>query len=268
VSQPAVSRALSSLRRDLNDPLLVRSGHGMELTSRAQNLALPLAEWMATTSALLQAPDFDPRTLKRRFRIASTDFGVTAVVAPALTAISKQAPGVGIDVSPFTPDMVARMVSGEIDLIVTGLEPDRALTYDRLLFTDSFSVLARAGHPLAGLTEPMSIDAFLEWPHITLLVSDREFDRVNHVLGPRAAERNIVASLPYFHAAPRLIGASDAIMTLPTRAAAPLAREHGLSLLEPPRMLGRLDYWLLWHERNRRDPATQWLCDVIAKACA
>ena len=80
LSQPSVSRSLAHLREILGDPLLVRSGGGMELTRRAEELAGPIEQWLQTTSSLLQPQTFDPAGMQRAFRVASTDFGVLAVL--------------------------------------------------------------------------------------------------------------------------------------------------------------------------------------------
>ena len=42
MSQPAMSRTLAKLRELFNDPLFIRTSHGMEPTSRAVALTQPL----------------------------------------------------------------------------------------------------------------------------------------------------------------------------------------------------------------------------------
>lgn len=269
VSQPSVSRSLAQLRDLLDDPLLVRTAGGMELTRRAEELAGPLQAWLTDTSTLLEPAQFDPGALERRFRIASTDFGVAAVVAPSLHHIAAAAPGVAIDIQPFSDDMIAKLTSGEIDVIVSGLDPDRSQTYDRFLFADSFSCVVSRSHPLAQRPShaPLPLDDFLAWPHISLVVNENEFDRVAVRLGEQADQRRVIARLPYFQAAPSLIRGSDAIMTLPTRAAMDFVRSHDLARLPGPACLGKMNYRLLWNERSRRDPAIHWLCDMFAAYC-
>jgi DNA-binding transcriptional LysR family regulator len=270
VSQPSVSRSLSQLRTLLDDPLLVRTAGGMELTRRAEELAAPLQNWLANTSQLLEPPHFDAATLERRFRVATTDFGVAAVVAPSLQAIASAAPGVALDIQPFSADMMARLSSGELDLIISGLDPDRSVTYDRYLFTEDFSCLVNRDHPLASGAngKPLPLDDFLAWPHISFVVSDSEYDRVDAKLGEYAAQRRVIARLPYFQAAPHLILGSQAIMTLPSRAARSFSQSHDLACLPAPDCFGTIGYRLLWNERSRRDPAVQWLCDIFAAHCA
>lgn len=270
VSQPSVSRSLSQLRALLEDPLLVRVSGGMGLTRRAEELSEPLQRWLEDTASLLDPPRFDPRALERRFRVASTDFGVAAVVSPALAHLVAEAPGVSIDIAPFTADMMQKLASGEIDLIISGLDPDRSQAYDRYLFTEDFVCVVGPDHPLVGKVAPdraMPLDDYLASPHISIVINDAEFDRIGSRLGDRAPERRIIARLPYFQAAPTLIPATQAIMTLPRRAADELARAYSLSLLPAPDRIGTFDYRLLWHERGRRDPATHWLCDRLAAHC-
>ena len=62
-SQPSVSRALRQLRQLLDDPLLVRTGGGMALTRRAEELVDPLQTWLTATGALLEPQAFDPSLL-------------------------------------------------------------------------------------------------------------------------------------------------------------------------------------------------------------
>ena len=266
VSQPSVSRALARLRELFNDPLLVRTARGMEPTRRAEQLLEPLQQWLASGNALLSQPGFDPAKLTRRFRVASTDFGVSAVLGPALPAIHQQAPGAAIDVQPLSADILTRLAAGEVDLVISGLDSDPSLAHERYLFTEGFSCVLSPQHPLANKPAdvPLTTEEFLAFPHISMVVSDIEFDRINMRLGKAAERRRILARLPYFHTAPHIIGASDAIMTLPDRSALPLVQSHGLRCRKAPDLIGTFDYKLLWHERAHRDPAINWLCDMMS----
>ena len=268
ISQPAVSRSLAQLRDAFQDPLLIRTNKGMELTRRGEDLIPSVQNWLAHTNSLFATQEFDPEHLTRRFRLASTDFGVTAVLAPALGAIHRMAPQAMLEIVPFSEAMHAKLASGEIDLIVTGLEPDLQATYGRILFRERFLCLMRKDHPAVKRDgQPLSVGQFLQWPHIAVLVGENGFDRINSRLGDRAGERTIIAALPYFQAAPSLLRDSDALVVLPERAARDMASAYDLGLAEPPGDLADFEYWVLWHERNRRDAATMWLVDQLAAHC-
>ncbi|MGE4431427.1 MAG: LysR family transcriptional regulator [Sphingobium sp.] len=270
LSQPSVSRSLGQLREILSDPLLVRSNSGMELTRRAEELAKPLEGWLAMTSQLLQPDDFDPKGLDRRFRVASTDFGVLSVISPALPLVARAAPGAVIEVSAFSSDMIRKLVSGELDLIVTGLTPDPSQTHMRYLFSETFSCVVRPGHRLVERRDApfLPLDEYLAWPHIGIAIGDRDFDHVEFCLGARAVERNIIARTPYFYATPDLLDSGEVVLTMPSRAARKFARQHGFVCIPAPEEIAGFDYWALWHERSARDPATLWLIDLLATASA
>lgn len=268
LSQPTVSRALGQLRQILADPLLVRSGGGMTLTRRGEELAQPLEDWLAVTAALLEPATFDPATLDRCFRVAATDYGVLSVVSPALPAIGAAAPACRIDVTAFSEDMFRKLVSGELDVIIYGFEPDLSVTHARHLFHETQSLIVRPDHPLAlrGPDDPVLLDDYLAWPHVAVTIGDPDVDHVQASLGDRADERRVMARLPYFYAAPDLIGATDAILTMPSRAARHFARSHGFACLPAPSQVKGFDYWVLWHERSARDPAILWLIDSLRLA--
>ncbi len=268
LSQPTVSRSLGRLRKLLSDPLLVRSGGGMELTYRATELAKPLDQWLALTSTMLEPKHFDPSVLDRRFRVASTDFGVLSVLSPALGRIRRAAPACRIDISAFSGDMFQRLATSELDLIVSGLQPDLSIVHARYLFSETFSIVLHADHPLAREHggHALPIETYLRWPHIALAVGEPGFDYVDACLGDRAADRRLLTRLPYFYAAPELIGASQALLTMPTRAARKFASDCGFHCMPAPVEIADFQYWALWHERSARDPAVLWLINILAEA--
>ena len=268
ISQPSVSRALAQLRDALNDPLLVRSGNGMIRTQRGDDLVERLADWMASTSALLEEERFDPKLVERRFRIASTDFGLQSVLLPALPALRALAPGISIDIVPLSRATHRTLAAGEVDLAISGLEHDPSQIHRLLLFRDRFSCIMPVDHPLAAKSgQRLSIDEFLSYPHLSLTVSDAELDRVSVVLGDAGRDRRVVASLPYFALAPDMLNAGGLIATLPKRAATRFIASHGLAMRDAPEELGEMDYWVLWHERSHRDRASRWLREQLVSVC-
>jgi len=268
-SQPTASRALARLRELFGDPLLIRTNAGMDLTQRAEELLEPLQDWLAHTDSLLVHRTFEPASLERCFKIASTDFGMVSVISSALPRLHKEAPGVRIDVVAFTDSMFGKLGSGELDLIVSGLDPDNSVIYSQRLFTMTAACAMRADHPLLEqVDEQMSLDQFLQWPHISVLVGESGFDRVETLLGDRGPERKIIAATPYFQAAHTMLVNSDAIALLPEPATRLLATDSQLACRKAPDIIRPMDYWVLWHERSRRDPATMWLIDILSDAGA
>lgn len=264
MSQPSVSRHLAQLREAIQDPLLVRAGNQMARTPRGEELVGRLSDWMSTTASLFDTCEFTPAQIRRRFRIASTDFGVATVCLPALPALWREAPSLGLDVVPLGHVPHRSLASGDIDLALTGFDPVPEQIHHDLLFEDTFVCVMRAGHPLAEAdADVVSLAGFLAYPHLALSVSDAELDRVAMELGAEARHRKVAARVPYFALAPRMLAAGDLVMVVPARAAAGWSageqEQCALAVRRAPEELGTLRYWLLWHERSRLDPPARWL---------
>ncbi|MEM9488015.1 MAG: LysR family transcriptional regulator, partial [Myxococcota bacterium] len=60
VSQPAMSRALAKLRDMFDDPLLIRSLHGMQCTARARAIQPQLENALEGVANLIAPLRFDP----------------------------------------------------------------------------------------------------------------------------------------------------------------------------------------------------------------
>ena len=91
VSQPAMSAALHKLREYFNDPLLVRVGREMELTSRGEMLVEPVREALLRIQMMLGTqPTFDPKTARREFTVIMSEEAVPGVLPPLLRTRARE----------------------------------------------------------------------------------------------------------------------------------------------------------------------------------
>jgi DNA-binding transcriptional LysR family regulator len=127
VGQSSMSTALSRLRLQFGDELLVRVGRDYELTPLARLIlpqlqrTLPLIE-----NALMSHEAFDPATSKRVFRIMMSDYSALRL-KPLLAKALIQAPGIQIDVLPLpaTPTEADRdMMAHDFVVVVPGIVID------------------------------------------------------------------------------------------------------------------------------------------------
>ncbi|MGV9548547.1 LysR family transcriptional regulator [Streptomyces ardesiacus] len=86
LSQPAMSHALTRMRRLLGDDLVVRHGSGVTLTPHALELVGPLRSALQQTARLVNFPVFDPATDRRIITVAMTT-STAFVVGPRLTRL-------------------------------------------------------------------------------------------------------------------------------------------------------------------------------------
>ena len=75
VTPSAVSNALARLRREFDDPLVVRDGRGVVPTPRTIALAPALTDALQSLERAISNESFDPATTTRRFTLALADAG-------------------------------------------------------------------------------------------------------------------------------------------------------------------------------------------------
>src|SRR4051812_11588011 len=93
LSQPAMSSALSRLRRLFQDELLVREGRVYELTLLAQELRDPLQNILEMIDQTIEKkPAFDPAVDKRTFTIVASDHMAFLVLQPLVRRLTMEAP--------------------------------------------------------------------------------------------------------------------------------------------------------------------------------
>jgi DNA-binding transcriptional LysR family regulator len=261
ISQPAVSRALAKLRDALGDPIMVKGPGGMVLTDRAGEIRSRLDAAIASLDELLVRPAFNPGTASRVFRITTTDYGALAILPRLSHALSEAAPGIALEILPFSPDAFRQLGDGQTDLVLYSDDEVPLPLRSRKLYREGYASLARRDHPALG--KPMDLESFLAWPHALVTVLGGRKGVVDDALAALGRQRAIALWLPYFATAATVIAHTDMILTVPGRAADELSRGGALGRFEPPLAIEGFDYRLLWHDRGHADLGHKWLRDLI-----
>lgn len=268
LSQPAMSAALSRLRRHFNDELLVRAGRGYELTPFAQALAPRVDQALADVQDALQLrSDFDPAVSDRTFVLAASDY-VTGVLIRHLRAlIAAEAPRITVD---FVPTSRARIKPGlesfsNIDLLVGPMGFDLAGS-SRQLFRDEFVLVMDAEHPLLardGLTVhdiATAPQAVGEFGGSIVTPPMQFFQRMG-------ASPVIAARVAGLQALPIVVEGTDLVALVPRMLAARAARSQRIAVVEFAEELEvPLVEAMYWHPLQTSDPANLWLRSLVRRA--
>jgi len=267
MSQSSMSSALSRLRLQFNDELLVRVGRDYELTPMGQLLlpqlqrTLPLIE-----RALRSEGEFDPAQSDRTFRLMLTDYSATEL-KPIFALALEAAPGISFDVVglPHEPTDSARDLTVN-DFVVT--VPGVGIMGDyHKLFTDDYVCLADRNNPILK-DGTLSWEDFLaadkavcKFGRAHLLPPERRLNELGVQLKPHVVTNSY---LPLGH----VVAGSDLIAIAPRRVARRLPDDSPVIVVEPP--FGEVDanLTLWWHESHNSDPAHVWLRDFIIGHCA
>lgn len=263
LSQPAASRAMMRLRQHFSDPLLVRTARGYVLTPVAELLRPAVRAAMASMNALFEVSGFDAKTSTRTFRVASTDYGVSAALMPQLESLRKLAPLIAWQIDPWTDETTAKLERGELDC---ALYSDEVLPPDfhcRKLFSDGYALVCNRQHPLtmlkivsgkALLTEAAKYSQCApRYLASRRYVTDNLYEQLGLVHSP------IVVASPYFYTGLESILLGDWVAVVPQRLANLWAARYAIAVLPIMEKSLQFDYRLIWHERAHRDKGLQWL---------
>lgn len=263
LSQPAVSQALGRLRHLTSDPLFVPAHGGMEPTSRASELAGPVGAALGSIQrALERNPTFDPGSANRRFRLGMLDYGVMMLAPAIASAVSRDAPGISIDISHVPSDSAARLLlSDQIDLVTGPFDDVPASLECTPVFRDTYVVAARRDHP--ALKNGLNREALADLPHVDVTYDLTERGGLDTALRSHGIHRRKAMQVPFFAGACVIAGASDFLAIIPQRMAQAHQHMCGLKLHDLPVSIAPLKISALNHRRDSAEPGLKWLRDII-----
>ncbi|WP_437950784.1 LysR family transcriptional regulator [Sorangium sp. So ce296] len=268
LSQPAMSHALTRLRELFSDPLLVRVGRQMALTSRAEAMTPQVAAIMHDLASLFGGtrPPFEPRESERTFRIATTAY-VELLLLPQLNEVlAESGPRLALHLLPLDARAADALRNGEIDLAI-GAFPEGALPPDvrrAALFDDRFAGLARASHPRA--RGRVDLQTYAALGHAVVPRQGADDGGADDLIAARGVARREVIAVPHVFLLPHVVTSSDLVATVATRLGRAFSSLMPLRTFDLPFELPPIEIAMAWNGRTEDDPARAWLRGVVTAA--
>ncbi|CAB3624416.1 MAG: LysR family transcriptional regulator [Achromobacter pulmonis] len=268
ISQPGVSNALGRLRKLLGDELFLRTSRGMVPTPYAEALAQPIADALAALHGTLNArASFDPARSERAFVIGVNDVGETYFLPRLMRALDGAAPGVTIrTVRTTSIDVKDEMERGRIDLAMGFLPGLKHGFFQRRLFRQPYVCIFREDHPLA--RTGVSARQFRAAEHVAIVSEGTGHGVVDQVIEQAGIRRRLRLTVPHFMAVGPVLQATDMIAVVPRRFADCACKPFGLATAPCPVKIPESVINVFWHARNHREPANQWLRQVVVEQFA
>jgi DNA-binding transcriptional LysR family regulator len=261
LSQPAMSHALRRLREIFRDPLLVRVGPRMQLTSHGESLRFPVEDALARVRNLFAGEAFEPTRSERTFRLSISDNASGVLLAAVLKRLAKDAPGVSIRLlPPSVAAFDALDLSRKVDAIVACSPSQFKGFYQQRLFVDRDACAMRSGHPFA---VSMTRDHFFSARYVAVVAREFSEDPVDSWLREEGWARNVVLTVPTYLQALHVVAESDLVAVIPER----LVYAHSALLdvvaKEVPLDAGTFEEYLIHPARTHADPGCVWLRSLI-----
>jgi DNA-binding transcriptional LysR family regulator len=263
LSQPTVSIWLAKLRRQLADPLFVRTSSGVRPTPRADALIGEVREALALLRGITgKTPGFDATSSRRVFRVAMTDASHITLLPPLLARLRADAPGAGLEIVPISAATGRALESGEADLAIGYIPGLEAGFHEQVLYTQDFVCLVSAGHPRIGAT--MTSRAYRDEAHVGIL-SAASYTTLQTSLANQKIKRRVMLELPGFLGLATIVAGSDLIATVPRHIGETLATSGAVRVVPCPIRIAGFTVKQYWHERFHRDPAHRFLRSLCAE---
>ncbi|MGD2128231.1 MAG: LysR family transcriptional regulator [Lysobacterales bacterium] len=253
ISQPALSRAIQSLEREIGTRLFDRSRRGV-IPTEAGRLFIDFSQRLLATAAELESEILQARKPEgQKLTVASGHYPAELIVPGALSALLREWPEAQVEMEVTDwPRAVEMLMQGACQLAIceltdvdASLEAGVELLNDRRLFP-----MVRKGHPLARLAQPTLAD-LLSYPWACSQIPRRAAGKFGD--GPWAAgtmhkatgnfNPRIIA--PSLTTSIKLVTESDFVGMTPLSPAYPYMQQGSLELVNFAAPWMRLNYGFL-----------------------
>lgn len=266
LSQPAMSAALSRLRRHFGDELLARTGNSYELTP----LGVSLRDRSATACDLLERvfssqADFDPAAENREFTLLAADYGAAVFGAALARVLHEEAPGVRLTFRHPTPD-VTENTAAQLSTVDGLLMPHGVIdgfpAVD--LHQDRWLCMIADDHPEIGHELTLDHLARLPWA-----VYQRPYDApAARQLSMLGISPRVEVSVQTFQLLPHMVEGTRRIAMIQERLARRAVRYAAVRVLPCPFEAVPVQEAMWWHPVHAQDAAHIWLRQKAAEVGA
>jgi LysR family transcriptional regulator, nod-box dependent transcriptional activator len=268
LSQPAMSCALSRLRRYFNDGLVVQVGNSMTLTPMAESLIRPVHDVLLQIDAITKIkPEFDPKTIARKLRLRASDYVMAVYLSKVLQRCLVEAPNLEFSLEFIDDDSSERLERGEVDFLIA---PDFHISANHpseLLFDDTFSCLAWTGN--AEIRASITSEDFFSLGHVAPEWSGgRLLSIVDYALAKHGQMLRHEVVVPSFMMVPHFLIGTRRIAVLQTRLVHMLIASAPLRVLRCPVEMPVVRIMAQWHRYQDHDPVINWFRGMLQHEAA
>ncbi|MGA5795691.1 LysR family transcriptional regulator [Streptomyces cellulosae] len=261
LSQPAMSHALTRMRRMLGDELVVRQGSGVTLTPRAVELLEPLRAALQQTARVVKLPHFDPATDRRVITVAMTT-STAFVVGPRLTRLlAERAPHATLRVRTFTVPTEATFVEQGVDVVLLS-EGHHAPHPRERLYDDRLVVVASPDSP----ADADALTLISTLPHVVVDTQRRVFPYAE--LEERGVPYRVGLLSSDYLLVPFLVARAGGVALLRHQVATAMRELSDLRIEEFPFPLPGLGIDMVWNPRLADQPFMEWLRELLLDVAA
>lgn len=266
LSQSAMSHALNRLRNQLDDPVLVRSGRGLQPTPRANEM-LPQVRHIIGLLEDTLAPQkpFIAASSQRIFTIACTDYFEMEFFPRLLQHVQQRAPNIVLELEMITEKAINHgLENKEVDLVI-GIDSSESVPAHLVKqHWHNQPLVCLTGKNNKLVAQHLTLENYCALKHITFLdVTESASSIVDKWLTEQQLSRQHIARVVNYTAAVKATIVTEGVMTLPLNMANSFREMFDLKLLTPPKDIPIIEMSMLHHPLFSNDQALTWLIAQI-----
>ncbi len=260
LSQPAMSHALTRMRRLLGDELLVRQGRGMVLTPRAAELMPALRQTLTQAARLVNAAPFDPASDGRLITVAMTNSTAFVIGSNITRLLAERAPNTILRLRTTSSATVGVFAEDAADVLL--LPETFAAPYPReRLYDDRWAVVTSWDSP----REATALELLETVPHVVLDASPERM-RPYEILDERKVPYTIRQRVSDYLFIPHLIAQAGGVAVHRYQVGLAFEGRFDLRMEEFPFPIQTLGIDMVWNPWLAEDPFKDWLRDILIEA--
>lgn len=263
-TQSAVSHSLARLREFFKDDLFNRDSGSMEPTARAFELARVIEQAFKDINDVIgNYNSFDPSTSRRNFKIGISDYVALVIVPELIDEFRLRAPNATLNIMHMHEAQSSQSIKdGIVEYAIT---PYTGLADVRLekieLSRDKFLCMAWEFNPV--IRDGISLTAYLQADHLQISADGNSPGYAYRALHSKKLERRVVATIPHYLVAPKVIKNSNLITMVGDSILFALDANSEVALMHPPFELPTLDICLLFNPVKQYDDGHLWVKSLI-----
>jgi DNA-binding transcriptional LysR family regulator len=271
VTQPAVSAALSRLRRHFDDELLVRVNRGYILSPLAMQLQRQVEEICTASERLFSTgARFDPATTQREFTLIMADYTVDIMGSRLSQLFEQQAPQASLQIRQVRESLAMEMP--DLTRLVDGIiAPERSQGQSPMrsaeLFSDDWVCVASADSDLPAV-DTLTFDDLKDVSWVVPFYRNQ-----NSPLAPPAIRQlsklgfrpRVAIGVESYLAVPQLIAGTRRVALLQRRLVTLFENQLNLRVWPCPGDPEPIVEVLWWQEDLDDDPGHAWLRESLAE---
>lgn len=272
MTQSAVSQALSRMRKLWKDPLVVRTGSGMQPTPYALDLTRKFRPALESLAEALEKPaPFDPQKASHTYTISISGGGDDVVVPALMQLLARDAPDITLSTLAASPaDLEKELEDGRVDLVIDYIlvapgKKARSPRYNRALrwakvYEEDLVILDAA---MQASDVPMTLETYAGRRHVGFTLPVSRARVLDRSLARQGVRRDIRFRMPTIASIPAVVESTGSLATIPARFAESCERRYAVKARTSDFPLPRIVLYLVWHAQADNDPAELWLREKL-----